>query len=153
MVAAFAGASAPGGWLLCDGSAVSRATYAALFAVIGTTYGAGNGSTTFNVPDLRGRAIYGVGPGTPGVASLGATEGQGNVALRGPHHGHSISDPTHSHGVKGQARESASGGGSETRDASGDYTVNAPTGIVVGSQGYSVQNAPSHMGLNYLIKV
>ena len=52
VVQAFAGSTTPQGWLLCDGSAVSRTTYAALFAVIGTTYGAGNGSTTFNLPNL-----------------------------------------------------------------------------------------------------
>ena len=55
----FGGASAPTGWLLCDGAAVSRTTYAALFAAIGTTWGVGNGSTTFNVPDMRGRAPIG----------------------------------------------------------------------------------------------
>lgn len=55
----FAGASAPAGWLLCGGQAVSRTTYSALFAVVGTTYGAGDGSTTFNVPDLRGRVLAG----------------------------------------------------------------------------------------------
>jgi len=55
----FAGASAPTDWLLCYGQAVSRTTYANLFAVIGTTYGAGDGSTTFNVPDLRGRVAAG----------------------------------------------------------------------------------------------
>ena len=59
-VTAFAGSSAPTGWLLCAGQAVSRTTYAALFAVIGTTYGSGNGSTTFNLPDLRGRVPAGV---------------------------------------------------------------------------------------------
>ena len=58
-VLSHAGASAPSGWLLCYGQAVSRTTYAALFAVIGTTYGVGDGSTTFNVPDLRGRAVAG----------------------------------------------------------------------------------------------
>lgn len=55
----FAGASAPAGWLLCGGQAVSRTTYSALFAVVGTTYGVGDGSTTFNVPDLRGRVLAG----------------------------------------------------------------------------------------------
>lgn len=55
VVSPYAGSSAPTGWLLCDGSAVSRTTYADLFAVIGTTYGPGDGSTTFNLPDLRGR--------------------------------------------------------------------------------------------------
>lgn len=51
----FAGTSAPGGWLMCDGSAISRTVYASLFAAVGTTYGTGDGSTTFNLPDFRGR--------------------------------------------------------------------------------------------------
>jgi microcystin-dependent protein len=59
MVQDFAGADAPSGWLLCYGQAVSRSTYSALFAKIGTTYGAGDGSTTFNLPDCRGRVAAG----------------------------------------------------------------------------------------------
>lgn len=59
----FAGTSAPRGWLIADGSAVSRTTYATLFSVIGATYGAGNGSTTFNLPDLRGVVVRGVDRG------------------------------------------------------------------------------------------
>lgn len=55
--------SAPAGWLKANGAAVSRTTYAALFAVIGTTYGAGDGSTTFNLPDLRGEFIRGYDDG------------------------------------------------------------------------------------------
>ena len=55
----FAGTTAPIGFLLCSGQAVSRSTYPDLFAAIGTTYGAGDGSTTFNVPDLRGRVPAG----------------------------------------------------------------------------------------------
>ena len=55
----YAGTSAPTGFLFCDGSAVSRTTYATLFAVIGTTYGAGDGSSTFALPDLRGRVVAG----------------------------------------------------------------------------------------------
>ena len=58
-VVALAGEAVPYGWLECNGAAVSRQTYAALFAVIGTRYGAGNGSTTFNLPDLRGEFIRG----------------------------------------------------------------------------------------------
>lgn len=54
----------PSGWLLCDGSAVSRATYAALFAAVGTAYGAGDGATTFNLPDGRSRTVVGAGQGT-----------------------------------------------------------------------------------------
>lgn len=63
VIMSFAGATAPAGFLICDGSAVSRTTYADLFAVIGTTYGAGNGSTTFNLPDLRGEFIRGADAG------------------------------------------------------------------------------------------
>lgn len=70
----FAGTVAPNGFLLCYGQAVSRTTYAALFATIGTTYGAGDGSTTFNVPDLRGRAIAGKDDmGGASANRLGAT--------------------------------------------------------------------------------
>ncbi|NHR08065.1 hypothetical protein HA052_23010 [Chromobacterium haemolyticum] len=58
-VAYFAMSSAPAGWLFADGSAVSRTSYANLFAAIGTRYGAGNGTTTFNLPDLRGEFIRG----------------------------------------------------------------------------------------------
>ena len=55
----YAGATAPDGWLLCHGQAVSRTTYADLFGAIGTAYGPGDGSTTFNLPDLRGRVAAG----------------------------------------------------------------------------------------------
>lgn len=68
-------ATAPGGWLLCDGSAVSRTTYAALFAAIGTTYGAGDGSTTFNVPNLKGRVPVGRDSGDSSFDTLGETGG------------------------------------------------------------------------------
>jgi microcystin-dependent protein len=69
----FAGASAPPGYLICDGSAISRNTYSDLFGVIGTAYGAGNGSTTFNLPDLRRRVT--VGAGGTGTTTLGNTIG------------------------------------------------------------------------------
>ena len=64
VVLPYGGASAPTGWLLCDGAAVSRTTYAGLFAVIASTFGDGDGSTTFNVPDLRSRTPLGAGTGT-----------------------------------------------------------------------------------------
>lgn len=60
MVTPFAGSSAPTGWLLCDGSAVSRTTYAALFAVVASAYGSGDGATTFNTPDMKGMFIRGL---------------------------------------------------------------------------------------------
>ena len=55
----FAGATAPSGWLLCYGQAVSRTQYPVLFNTLSTTYGSGDGSTTFNIPDMRGRAVVG----------------------------------------------------------------------------------------------
>jgi microcystin-dependent protein len=55
----FAGATAPSGWLLCYGQAISRTEYPVLFTTLSTTYGAGDGSTTFNIPDMRGRAVAG----------------------------------------------------------------------------------------------
>lgn len=58
-VSPYAGTAEPTGWLFCYGQAISRTTYAALFAAIGTTYGVGDGSTTFNLPDLRGRVVAG----------------------------------------------------------------------------------------------
>ncbi len=61
MILPFGNTTAPDGYLACDGSAVSRTTYSALFAAIGEVWGAGNGSTTFNVPDLRGGFIRGTG--------------------------------------------------------------------------------------------
>ncbi len=60
----FAGISVPSGWLSCDGSAVSRTTYATLFTAISTSFGTGDGSTTFNLPDMRGRLALGAGTGT-----------------------------------------------------------------------------------------
>ena len=60
-ILAFGGATAPAGWMICNGAAVSRTTYAALFAAIGTAFGAGDGSTTFNIPDLREATTKGAG--------------------------------------------------------------------------------------------
>lgn len=86
-------------WLICDGAAVSRTTYADLFAAIGTTYGAGNGSTTFNLPDLRGR--FPLGKAASGTGStLGATGGaldHTHTYTDVPAHSHGITDPGHNH--------------------------------------------------------
>ncbi|WP_083237733.1 phage tail protein [Mesorhizobium hungaricum] len=88
LVADFAGSIAPDGWLLCYGQAVSRTAYAALFAAIGTTYGTGDGTTTFNVPDLRGRAVAGrdnMGGTAAGrlasISGLGSVGGSESVSL------------------------------------------------------------------------
>lgn len=79
VIVPYGGSSAPSNWLLCNGQAVSRATYATLFAIISTTYGTGDGSTTFNVPDLVGRVPIGSGTGTlaenVGAADVSAANG------------------------------------------------------------------------------
>ena len=77
MIAPFAMSTPPTGWLSCDGSAVSRATYADLFAAIGTTWGSGNGNSTFNIPDLRGAFLRGTGShGSRNMVNGNAFSGQ-----------------------------------------------------------------------------
>ena len=75
----YAGSAAPAGWLMCGGQAVNRSDYPALFSTIGTTYGAGNGSTTFNVPDLRGRVVAGEDD-MGGTAANRLTSGNSGIA-------------------------------------------------------------------------
>jgi len=88
-VIAYAGSAAPTGWLLCDGSAISRSDYRILFDVIGTTYGTGDGATTFNLPDLRGR--FPLGKAASGTGStLGATGGAIDHTHTGPSHTHNV---------------------------------------------------------------
>lgn len=97
-VVAYAGATAPDGWLLCNGQTPSRTTYANLFAVLGTTYGAGDGST-FGLPDPMGRAIIGAGAGTGlTTRALAANGGAETVTIGSanlPTHSHTLSAHTH----------------------------------------------------------
>lgn len=86
----FAGSSAPTGYLLCQGQAVSRTTYSALFAIIGTTYGTGDGSTTFNLPNLQGKFAL----GKSSSYALGSTGGASTVTLT------TNQIPAHTHGNK-----------------------------------------------------
>lgn len=95
----FAGSTAPQGFLLCDGSAVSRDTYATLYAVIGDTYGAGDGATTFNLPDLSGRVVLGTSS-TYTLASTGGEESHVLVSAEIPSHTHVIPSHTHAHTIK-----------------------------------------------------
>ena len=115
---AFAGSSAPTGWLLCDGTTASRTTYSNLFSVIGTTYGVGDGSTTFGLPDMRGRVPMGAGTGnqqnasgsgaiTGGTAmtprTAGAFGGEETHLLSSaeiPAHSHPVSDAGHTHTIR-----------------------------------------------------
>jgi microcystin-dependent protein len=94
LIEPFAGSTVPTGYLLCDGAAVSRTTYATLFAVIGTTFGAGDGSTTFNLPDLGGRVPL----GASSTHLLGSSGGSETVTLTEqelPAHVHEV--PQHGH--------------------------------------------------------
>jgi len=106
----YGGSAAPPGFLLCDGTPANRTTYAQLFAVLGTSYGAGDGSTTFGIPDLRGRTLVGAGTGTGLTARTnGQTGGEETHALTNaeaaPHthaytengHTHDITDVAHGH--------------------------------------------------------
>ena len=115
----FAGSTPPAGWLLCDGSAVSRTEYATLYAAIGDTWGAGDGSTTFNLPDLRGRAPIGAGAGSGLTArTLGGTVGVESVTLNAAQsglraHTHSIQSVLETSGVtiaSSRAATTTSGG-------------------------------------------
>lgn len=131
----FARNTAPTGYLKANGAAVSRTTYAALFAAIGTTWGAGDGVSTFNIPDLRGVFVRGWddargidsgrafasyqdqdnAPHSHGISDPGhnhtINNPSHNHSLSDPGHAHSISDPGHSHSVAGTAFMLDSGGG------------------------------------------
>lgn len=93
VVTAFAGTAAPDGWLLCDGSAVSRTTYSALFAAIGTAYGPGDGANTFNLPNLRGRVPVGLDAGQSDFSNVGKTGGAKTHTLS------HAEMPSHTHGM------------------------------------------------------
>ena len=122
MIQMFGGSTAPRGWVLCNGQALNRTTYADLYAVIGTTYGAGDGSTTFNVPDLRGRAPIGAGAGS-GLTSrtLGDTTGAETVKLTAAQSG----VPAHSHPASG-----------DNYFLTAPDTTNADAGAAISGSGY-----------------
>jgi len=96
-ISAYGGASAPGGWLKCDGAAVSRTTYADLFAAIGTIYGAGDASTTFNVPDLRDEFIRGKSAARALGSKQAASFASHTHTANDPGHFHTLNDPGHTH--------------------------------------------------------
>jgi microcystin-dependent protein len=87
-IMAFAGQTVPAGWLVCDGSTISRGSYAALFAAIGTTWGAGDGSSTFSLPPLQGRGLFGVGGTIPQVGATGGSPTHTITIPQLPAHSH-----------------------------------------------------------------
>jgi microcystin-dependent protein len=111
VILSYGAPTAPAGWLLCDGRAISRSTYAPLFNIISTNWGAGDGVTTFNLPDFRGRVPVGVGQ-QPGGTNfvLGATGGEEQHTLLLAElaaHAHAIADPGHTHPDPGHTHSTA----------------------------------------------
>lgn len=154
----YAGATAPQGWLLCQGQAISRSIYAALFAAIGTTYGSGDGSTTFNVPNTQGIFIKGVGSQTIGaITYTGTISTKQNDAAQG-----------HWHNTKNSVSGAEGDGGlvifaataAPTSVASGTNGQNATLQVrslisdgTNGTPRIGAQTQPANMALNQIIKI
>lgn len=162
-VVAYIASSAPGGWLLCDGSAVSRTTYSILFGIIGTTFGTGDGSTTFNLPDMRGRVPVGYGTGSGLTArTLAASGGEETHVLTTdemPSHSHNITDPGHSHSYVNNTNNQDTDNAFGTQTAADDSDLGATTGtsttgITVNNAGggQAHNNMQPFLVLNYIIK-
>lgn len=148
--------SAPTGYLLCAGAAISRTTYAALFAIIGTTFGAGDNSTTFNLPNYTNRMPYGT--------TIGATGGSADAVVVSHTHTatSTVTDAGHAHATFGPYGGGGNPGGSlNTAYPAGQTypTTSATTGITVATTntttGVSGTNAnlPPYLGINFIIKV
>ena len=138
--------TAPTGWLLCNGQAVNRTTFATLFAVIGTTFGIGNGTTTFNVPNYTNRGPVGAG----GLYAVGATGGSKDATL-----------VSHTHSVTGtfvtavNSTSTVVDGAIETTSTSVLANVSTSTGSSsVASTGSSATDAnmPPYLAINFIIK-
>jgi len=138
-----AGSTPPTGWLLCDGQAVSRTTYAALFARISTTYGVGNGTTTFNLPNLKGKVAVGRDSAQTEFDVLGETGGAKTVTL-------TIAQmPAHHH------RQALGGSITNTNIIAGGAVVgqsNDQDTLDTGG-GLPHENLQPYLVLNYIIKI
>lgn len=154
----------PAGWRKADGAALSRTTYAALFARIGTTFGAGDGATTFNLPNRAGR----FGLGVNGSHPLGQTGGAETHVLtvdEMPSHNHGVNDPGHTHQQTIDATYNPATGGFATLygqnntgangAASGFRTGSSGTGISTQNKGggQAHNNMPPFLATNVLIKI
>ena len=161
--------SAPSGFLLCDGTAVSRATYATLFALIGTTFGVGDGSTTFNLPNFKQRMPIGRDATQAACDTIGETGGSFNHTHTTPTHQHTIAGhthdmgnhvhgqpahthttPDHSHSVPAHFHDTAAAGATIAINSSGghDHTYGAKEGGSNGSGANRPQGASSSSGSN-----
>ena len=147
----FAMNSAPSGWLAANGAAVSRATFSTLFVAIGTTYGTGDGSTTFNLPDLRGYFVRGAGTNTDGTASGTFGQKQGDAY---PSHNHGFSDYYQSTGALVTAAPKIQDGGDNTYSVviGGGGESGSHTTGVTDHQGSGTETRPDNIALLYCIK-
>lgn len=147
-------ASAPTGYLLCNGAAVSRSTYSALYGVIGTTFGTGDGSTTFNLPNYADKMP--IGAGTIATA-VGITGGSADAIVVSHTHTATVNDPSHNHTIPMQNGYVTYGGGPVIGGSGVNYYSNQSyTGITVtnstaGSSGTNA-NLPPYLGINFIIK-
>lgn len=151
VVVPFAGATAPSGWLLCFGQAVSRTTYADLFAAIGTTHGSGDGSTTFTLPDMRGRAAVGKdnmgGSAASRMTSAGSGVDGATLGAVGGAQTHTLTTaqmPAHTH--DGLFSTAAGGGAGVTATSTSSNTSGSAGG------GEAHNNTQPSIVLNYIIK-
>ena len=145
VVLPYAGSSAPTGFLLCDGSAVSRTTYSRLFTIISTQYGVGDGSTTFNLPDLKGRIPVGKDGGQTEFDVLGETGGAKTHTL-------TVNEmPSHSHDF--YYNNGAAGGTNYGQKVNPNNTPTTDT-TSIGSKGGGLahNNLQPYITLNYIIK-
>lgn len=143
-----AGGTAPTGWLMCNGQAVSRTTYSALYSNVGTKYGVGDGTTTFNVPRISGRMPIGLDDSQGEFATLGQVGGEKNHTL-------DITEiPTHSHSYvdKGDAGSTGEFGDWGTKGTVARYNSGGTynTGNRGGGQAHN--NLPPYIVLNFCIK-
>lgn len=153
VVVPFAGSTSPAGWELCYGQAISRTTYAGLFATISTTYGSGDGSTTFNVPDLRGRVSAGKDDmGGTAASRLTSTvlTASNTLGATGGTQTHTLTEaqmPAHSHTYPG----AANGAGGSTFTAVVLNVTSVVNTSSVGSSAAHLNTQPTIV-LNYIIK-
>ena len=135
-ISAFARTAAPTGWLKANGAAISRTAYTALFASIGTTFGAGDGSTTFNLPDLRGQFLRGWDDsrGLDAGRSLGTDQADDNkshnhtAATSSDSHNHTVSGSTSNAGSHTHSITANGGTGADSSNPYGAYRGNGSTG-------------------------
>lgn len=143
-ITSYAGSIAPTNWLICDGSAISRTTYADLFGVIGTSFGSGNGSTTFNLPDLRSRVPLGKDSRDADFDTIGETYGEKNHTL-------TVNEmPSHAHSVTTQATGTGTWWTLKTFNEERATTAGYGTSSTGGNQAHNTVQ-PS-LVTNYIIK-